>query len=192
MAEQPVAAAAEALLDLGTDPHVDPPPKKKRRQYSKEFKEEVVYAVNSGMYSKYAAAKHFGVAETNVTDWCNGKAMKNTGKARLLTDGEEELLVDMVKIMALTADGIGMQGLREEVKYLLRHDDERTADFGPDGLPSKFPIISNSSYKFVTPSSLFTVPSCFPSPFSPIKVNEPNEQEKRPGNVKSDNIVTIK
>ncbi|XP_053392074.1 uncharacterized protein LOC128554789 [Mercenaria mercenaria] len=112
----------------------------KYRQYSPSKVATAVSMVESGAMTKRKVAITYGIPRTNfhVTGtWWGGKAPLGAkpGKPCVLTEAEEVVLVDYVKLMSSIGYPLKRQELCYEVKKVLDHDGRKTPF--KDNLPGK-------------------------------------------------------
>lgn len=119
------------------DIDVENSPKRKKRchrKYTREQKEECQRLFASGMSNRQISLQ-MDIPRTNVRDWNKGRALKKDGRSGLLTEAEEQIIVEHIILLSKMGKGIGPSAIQEFVGQKLR-DDPRYGEL-KDGKPSE-------------------------------------------------------
>ena len=76
-------------------------PSKRAKKYSKEDFEKAVEAVRRKVMTVRKASAKFGVPKSTLMDRVGGKHSSQMGRPRVLTDEEEMLIIDRIKVRVL-------------------------------------------------------------------------------------------
>ena len=113
----------------------------KLQKHSFEKKQKAWELKHKHGYTTSQIARKLEVSTSCAHDWSNRQAWGVHGNERLLTETEEEWLVDHIKRMARFGHGFGYTETRLEVGHLLRNDKARSAKL-VDGIPSEYNSVS--------------------------------------------------
>lgn len=108
-----------------------------RTKYTQEDYEHAVSAIRTGMMSLVQASKVFSVPKTTLHDATRGKVAegRKSGRVTMLTELEEEKLVEHVQYMQAIGYPMTLGELQSDVAQMLKNDVRKK--YFKDGVPGK-------------------------------------------------------